>query len=380
MNQAAAAAPTTGDIRLQGVQKKFSNDAIAVKNLDFEIRDRELLVLLGPSGCGKSTTLNMLAGLEEPTSGRIFFGSRDVTRVPPEERDISMVFQSIVLYPYLNVQDNILFALRLRKVPREVQKERLAEMANLLGIERYLRRAIHELSGGERQRVAIAKALVKRPKLFLLDEPFSSLDAEMRRELRGELVRIRRGLDTTMLFVTHDQEEALSIADRIAVMNKGELVQIAQPLEIYDSPANMWVARFVGPYHINLLEASIETENGQSYARTDFARLHFSDRTVQRMQRAGVPSKVVLGFRPEYTRLASVPTSDHSLPTEVYTRQALGNEILYELRSNKHVLRAAVPAQQRFEIGSQVHVDFDWDQALLFDAQTEKTILTPYHE
>jgi ABC-type sugar transport system ATPase subunit len=246
MSQTATVAPpvaeTTGDIRLQGVQKKFSNEAIAVKNLDFEIKDRELLVLLGPSGCGKSTTLNMLAGLELPTSGRIFFGNRDVTRVPPEERDISMVFQSIVLYPYLNVQDNILFALRLRKVPQDVQKQRLAEMASLLGIERYLRRAIHELSGGERQRVAIAKALVKRPKLFLLDEPFSSLDAEMRRELRGELVRIRRGLDTTMLFVTHDQEEALSIADRIAVMNQGELVQIAQPLEIYDSPATMWVA------------------------------------------------------------------------------------------------------------------------------------------
>src|SRR3954470_23021586 len=158
---AAPAAATTGNIRMQGVQKKFSNDAIAVKNLDFEIHDRELLVLLGPSGCGKSTTLNMLAELEEPTSGRIFFGDRDVTKVPPEERDISMVFQSIVLYPYLNVQDNILFALRLRKVPKDVQQQRLAEMANLLGIERYLRRAIHELSGGERQRVAIAKALVK---------------------------------------------------------------------------------------------------------------------------------------------------------------------------------------------------------------------------
>ncbi|MBA3416140.1 MAG: ABC transporter ATP-binding protein, partial [Chloroflexia bacterium] len=214
---AATDSPTVpAAIRFAAVSKSFDG-VPAVRGLNLEIRDGELLVLLGPSGCGKTTTLNMLAGLEQPTGGQLFFGDQLMNAVPPEERDIAMVFQSIALYPHLDVRANIGFALATRKAAKATVAERTAEVAGILGIGDLLGRRIHQLSGGQRQRVAIAKALVRRPRLFLLDEPFSSLDAALRRQMRTELVRIHREVETTMVFVTHDQEEAMAIADRIAV-------------------------------------------------------------------------------------------------------------------------------------------------------------------
>src|SRR5829696_670641 len=234
-----------GSIRFVGVDKRF--DAFqAVRNLDLEINDGELLVLLGPSGCGKTTTLNMLAGLEQPSGGQLLFGDQVMNNVPPEERDIAMVFQSIALYPHLNVRENIGFALKSQRIDRATIKQRVAEVAKTLDIDAFLERRINQLSGGQRQRVAIAKALVRRPRLFLLDEPFSSLDADMRRQLRSELVRIHRSLETTMVFVTHDQEEAMSVADRIVVMRKGQVVQVGNPLDVYNRPAAVWTSQFVG--------------------------------------------------------------------------------------------------------------------------------------
>ena len=230
-----------------------------MRDLNLEIRDGELLVLLGPSGCGKTTTLNMLAGLEQPTSGQLYFGDGAMNNVPPEERDIAMVFQSIALYPHLNVRDNIGFALKTRGASRQVIDERMAEVVDILDIDRLLDRRIHQLSGGQRQRVAIAKALVRRPRLFLLDEPFSSLDAALRRQMRSELVRIHREVETTMVFVTHDQEEAMAIADRIVVMNDGELIQLGPPLDLYQAPRNLWVARFIGSHPINVIDAALGT-------------------------------------------------------------------------------------------------------------------------
>src|SRR5947207_12600462 len=247
-------------IRLRNIGKQFTNQSqdAALRDINLDIHDKELLVLLGPSGCGKTTTLNILAGLEEPSGGEIFFGDQLMNDVPAEERDISMVFQSIALYPHLNVEENIAFALRLRKVPKEEIQRRMDETVPMLGMEPYLKRKLHQLSGGERQRVAIAKALVKRPRLFLLDEPFSSLDADMRRQLRAELVRIHHALETTMVFVTHDQEEAMSVADRIVVMRRGELTQVGTPLDIYMRPANVWTSRFVGTHPINMFEVTID--------------------------------------------------------------------------------------------------------------------------
>jgi ABC-type sugar transport system ATPase subunit len=239
-NIATPARATTRDIAVTGqvirfadVGKQFEGGVSAVKDLNLEIRDGELLVLLGPSGCGKTTTLNMLAGLEQPSTGQLYFNDRAMNNVPPEERDIAMVFQSVALYPHLNVRDNIGLALKTRRVPRQQIAERTAEVVGILDIAPLLNRRIHQLSGGQRQRVAIAKALVRRPRLFLLDEPFSSLDAALRRQMRSELVRIHREVETTMVFVTHDQEEAMAIADRIGVMRSGELIQLGPPLDVY---------------------------------------------------------------------------------------------------------------------------------------------------
>jgi multiple sugar transport system ATP-binding protein len=377
------AATSTGgkNIRMVDVAKRFG-DQFAIRDLNLEIVDRELLVVLGPSGCGKSTTLNILAGLEMPTSGEIWFGSERVTQMPAEERNIAMVFQSIALYPNRNVQENILFALRMAKVPKQVQEQRLRDITHLLGIDRYLGRKIHQLSGGERQRVAIAKALVKRPSLFLLDEPFSNLDAEMRRELRGELVRIHRELETTMLFVTHDQEEAMAIADRLAVMNAGELVQLDTPVNVYERPATMWVARFVGLHRINLLEGALQQDNGQAYVQTRVARLPLEQHIYDRLRDGTTTEKVVLGIRPEAIHVTPHGTGDgagangyrHSLPASVYTRQTLGGEILYELSAEGQDLRALAGISHRYDIGQQVYLNFGWEHALWFEPATGRAI------
>src|SRR5918993_2989623 len=267
-NIAPPVTPTTRDtpataqsIRFASVSKQFEGGVAVVKDLNLEIRDGELLVLLGPSGCGKTTTLNMLAGLERPTAGQLYFNNRAMNDVPPEERDIAMVFQSVALYPHLNVRDNIGLALKTRRVPRQQIAERTAEVVGILDIASLLNRRIHQLSGGQRQRVAIDKALVRRPQLFLLDEPFSSLDAALRRQMRSELVRIHREVETTMVFVTHDQEEAMAIADRIGVMSEGELIQLGPPLDVYRAPRNLWLAKFIGAHPINVIDASL-TEDG----------------------------------------------------------------------------------------------------------------------
>ncbi|MEA2522896.1 MAG: multiple sugar transport system ATP-binding protein [Thermomicrobiales bacterium] len=364
-------------IQLVDVDKRFETFH-AVRGLNLEIRDGELLVLLGPSGCGKTTTLNMLAGLEKPTSGRLLFGERVMNDVPPEERDIAMVFQSIALYPHLNVRDNIGFALRTQKVAKQETARRVAEVSKILDIDRLLDRRIHQLSGGQRQRVAIAKALVRRPRLFLLDEPFSSLDAELRRQMRSELIRIHREVETTMVFVTHDQEEAMAIADRIAVMNAGEVVQLGPPLDLYQAPRNRWVARFIGAHPINLYDARLAGEGDRAF-------LLPGDRwpvTVPADVMAAIRSRIThpeitVGIRPEHQIVdsgAAAPVNE--LSGEVYTRQILGTDILYEIKAGDHILRAVTPTARLFDVGSPVRVGLDWSNVFVFDRQTE-TCLYP---
>lgn len=357
-----------GSIRFAGVGKQFDGGVAAVKDLDLEIRDGELLVLLGPSGCGKTTTLNMLAGLERPTSGQLSFGERAMNDVPPEERDIAMVFQSIALYPHLNVRDNIGMGLRTRRVSRREIAERTAEVVQILDIAALLNRRIHQLSGGQRQRVAIAKALVRRPRLFLLDEPFSSLDASLRRQMRSELVRIHREVETTMVFVTHDQEEAMAIADRIGVMSAGELVQLGPPLDVYRAPRNLWVAQFIGAHPINVIAASLAANGVNLFGDGAWAKeVPASLRaTVEGQAPAGT---FLVGIRPEHLTLASGnrPPGADGWQAEIYTRQILGTDILYELQTNGHLLRAVTPTAQLFEIGDRVVIGFDWNDAFVFD-------------
>src|SRR5215212_6896574 len=355
-------------IRFVDVSKQFEGGVTAVKNLDLEIRDGELLVLLGPSGCGKTTTLNMLAGLETPSTGQLFFNDREMNKVPPEERDIAMVFQSVALYPHLNVRDNIGLALKTRRVPRQEIAGRTAEVVGILDIGSLLDRRIHQLSGGQRQRVAIAKALVRRPQLFLLDEPFSSLDAAMRRQMRTELVRIHREVETTMVFVTHDQEEAMAIADRIGVMRSGELIQLGPPLDVYRAPRNLWIAQFIGSHPVNVIEASLTPDGSQLLPGGSWrAALPAPLRSL--ILEKAPDGKFVVGARPEHLSVASadrVPDANR-LQAEVYTRQILGTDILYELAADGHILRAVTPTSLLFEVGDRVAIGFDWTEAFIFD-------------
>jgi ABC-type sugar transport system ATPase subunit len=363
-------------IRFANVGKQFEGGVAAVKDLNLEIRDGELLVLLGPSGCGKTTTLNMLAGLETPSSGQLFFKDQAMNNVPPEERDIAMVFQSVALYPHLNVRDNIGLALKTRRVPKQEIAERTAEVVSVLDIGSLLNRRIHQLSGGQRQRVAIAKALVRRPQLFLLDEPFSSLDAALRRQMRTELVRIHREVETTMVFVTHDQEEAMAIADRIGIMRLGELIQLGPPLDVYQSPRNLWVAQFIGSHPINVIAASLTADGAQLLPDGSWSvALPAPIRSL--LQGKAPDGKYVVGVRPEHLSVASVgrvPDANR-LQAEVYTRQILGTDILYELASNGHLLRAVTPTSQLFDIGDPVAIRFDWTDAFVFDPESGDALI-----
>jgi multiple sugar transport system ATP-binding protein len=359
---------TAQAIRFANVGKQFEGGVAAVKDLNLEIREGELLVLLGPSGCGKTTTLNMLAGLETPSSGQLFFNDRAMNNVPPEERDIAMVFQSVALYPHLNVRDNIGLALKTRRVPRREIAERTAEVVGILDIGPLLDRRIHQLSGGQRQRVAIAKAIVRRPQLFLLDEPFSSLDAALRRQMRTELVRIHREVETTMVFVTHDQEEAMAIADRIGVMRSGELIQLGPPLEVYRAPRNLWIAQFIGSNPINVIEASLTPDGAQLLPDGSWTVI-LPAPLRSLLQEKAPAGKFVIGVRPEHLSVATADraTDASRLQAEVYTRQILGTDILYELASNGHILRAVTPTSQLFDIGDHVAIGFDWTDAFIFD-------------
>ena len=241
------------EVKLEGVGKIYAKgDAPAVEDFSLTIGDGEFMVLVGPSGCGKSTTLRMVAGLEVPTSGRIFIGENDVTNLPPKDRDIAMVFQNYALYPHMSVRDNMAFALKLRHYPRKEIERRVASVAEALGLEPYLKRLPKALSGGQRQRVALARAIVREPAVFLFDEPLSNLDAKMRVEMRSEIIRLHQRLGTTMIYVTHDQTEAMTMGDRIVVMKSGRIQQVAKPMELYSHPANEFVASFIGTPPMNL--------------------------------------------------------------------------------------------------------------------------------
>jgi multiple sugar transport system ATP-binding protein len=375
---AALLAPTDpghNGVSLKKVSKTIAGTQILAE-IDLDIFAEELLVLLGPSGCGKTTTLNIIAGVETASSGSVYFGSEDVTSVPPERRDVAMVFQSVGLYPHLNVHDNITFPLRLRKVPRATIDERVAVTTELLGIGHLLKRRIHAVSGGERQRVAIAKALVKRPRVFLLDEPFSSLDAEIRRQLRGELVRIQRELRTTMVFVTHDQEEAMSIGDRIVVMNKGRGVQIGPPLDVYKWPRNLWAAKFVGNYPINVL--GVRSERGRIILEPPEALDLGPGEKLPGWSALRGAAKLCL--RPESISLMEA-TADPSLPSaNVVIRQVLGSSILYDLAlPGRTVIRVLARSTSPHSVGEEVRLAIDWGQARLFGGEGD-LLLTPVEE
>ncbi|TMK32809.1 MAG: sn-glycerol-3-phosphate ABC transporter ATP-binding protein UgpC [Actinobacteria bacterium] len=321
------------DVQFRDVDKVYDNGVQAVFSLSLQIQDGEFLVLVGPSGCGKTTALRMVAGLEEITDGTISIGDRVVNDLTPKDRDIAMVFQNYALYPHLSVGDNIAFGLRLRKTPKKTVDERVQWAARLLGLTPYLDRRPKELSGGQRQRVAMGRAIVRQPQVFLMDEPLSNLDAKLRVQMRAEIGRIQRELKTTTIYVTHDQTEAMTMGDHVAVMRKGELQQMDTPQKLYSDPKNLFVASFIGSPSMNLVEAEIERRNGGLVAKLADQELAIPAEVASlRPALAGYAGrKVALGIRPEQLEDASIVrdgADGNRLRGRVLLTEALGSELL----------------------------------------------------
>jgi multiple sugar transport system ATP-binding protein len=320
-------------VTFEQVGKTYPDGTSAVRGFDLAIEDGEFMVLVGPSGCGKTTALRMVAGLEEITHGVLKIGDRIVNHVPSRDRDIAMVFQSYALYPHLSVYENIAFGLKLKKLPKQEIEQRVHEAARVLDLEPYLKRKPRALSGGQRQRVAMGRAIVRRPQAFLMDEPLSNLDAKLRVQTRAEVSRLQTDLGVTTIYVTHDQIEAMTMGDRVAVMRKGELQQVATPQELYDTPVNLFVGGFIGSPSMNMLEATLEASNGGLAAVVGSHRLALGENTL-----ADHPAlkeyegrEIVLGIRPEDMEDAAIATDarpDRRLRGNVILREALGSEII----------------------------------------------------
>jgi multiple sugar transport system ATP-binding protein len=362
------------EVTLKGIKKAYGPVTV-IPHFDLDIKDHEFMVLVGPSGCGKSTALRMIAGLEEITGGTIEIGGRVVNDVPPKDRDIAMVFQSYALYPHMTVRENMEFGLKIRKTPREEMNRRVNEAAQILGIMEYLDRKPKQLSGGQRQRVALGRAIVRKPAVFLFDEPLSNLDAKLRVQTRAEISKLQKSLKTTTVYVTHDQIEAMTMGDRIAVMKLGELQQVGSPLEVYDRPSNLFVASFIGTPPMNFVPATISAD-GTSVAAAGFTLPvpeSFRDAAA-----AHKGQKVVLGLRPENIREAPRDPGDRvvAITATVEFVEPLGHEVIVHGRVGDDLLVAKVEPHRAPVMGDEVRLIVEVDACHLFDTATEKRLGT----
>jgi multiple sugar transport system ATP-binding protein len=347
-------------VKFQKVTKLFGRSTV-VDHLDLVIDDGELVVLLGPSGCGKTTTLRMLAGLEEATSGNIFIGDERVNDIPTRYRDIAMVFQNYALYPHMTIAENIAYPLKVRKIAREQIDQRVKRVAESLQIGALLSRRPRELSGGERQRVALARATIREPRVYLMDEPLSNLDAKLRVQMRGELKRLQHELGTTTIYVTHDQAEAMTLAHRVAIMRGGKLQQFDSPMNIYNQPANRFVAEFVGSPSMNLLEGKLDA--GSRSFVSDGLTISLPE---ARLSKLSGRERVTLGIRPENIDVSSIEQAGW-LNASVYVTEQMGNETFVFLTMGGDKVIARAPADFRAEMESRVWVQIDAGKALFFD-------------
>ncbi len=356
------------------VSKEFG-DVVAVNDLNLNIDDKEFIVLVGPSGCGKTTALRMLAGLEEITKGEVRIGDRVVNDVPPKDRDIAMVFQSYALYPHMSVYDNMAFGLKLRKTPKQDIKRRVQEAAEILGIQDMLTRKPRQLSGGQRQRVALGRAIVREPKVFLFDEPLSNLDAKLRGAMRSEITKLHQRLATTFIYVTHDQIEAMTMATRIAVINKGVLLQLDTPQMLYDRPDNMFVAGFMGAPAMNFFKAKLRKDGNHLVIEGGAFKVQVT--ADKKSYQNYVDKPVIMGIRPEdIYNPVFVPPGIHTSPVEakVDVTELMGNEISLYLLAGQDNIVARVDPRTEFRMGDKVQVAFNMDKVHLFDPDTEKAI------
>lgn len=371
-------------VSLRGIKKIYDNKVTAVHSFDLDIADKEFIVLVGPSGCGKSTTLRMVAGLEEISEGELYIDDKLVNDVEPKDRDIAMVFQSYALYPHMTVRENMEFPLKLKKVPKEEITRRVDEAAEILDITQYLDRKPKALSGGQRQRVAIGRAIVREPKVLLMDEPLSNLDAKLRNEMRAEIIKLRQRINTTFVYVTHDQTEAMTLADRIVIMKDGYIQQIGTPQDVFEHPANVFVAGFIGMPQMNMFPAKL-TKNGADYTVTvgekQPAVIPVPKEMAAALSAKGVESKdVIVGIRPEHIQLKESGTD--VLHGKVDVSEMMGSEIhLHVSAAGKDVVMRVQTANleqgQRggFEYGSPLNFTFRSDLIHLFDPETELNLL-----
>ncbi|MEM2465519.1 MAG: ABC transporter ATP-binding protein [Candidatus Bathyarchaeia archaeon] len=358
---------------LDHVTKRFGK-VLAANDLCFEVKDKEFFVLLGPSGGGKSTILNLVAGLEKPDKGKIYFDDDDVTYLPPEKRNVAMVFQTYALYPHMKVFDNIATPLKVMKLPKEEIRRKVKEAAEMLRIDHLLDRMPYEISGGERQRVALARAIVRSPKIFLLDEPLSNIDAKLRVYARAELFKLQRKLGVTTLYVTHDQAEAMSMGDRIAVINQGNLIQIASPEELYHKPIDTFVGGFVGSPPMNFINAIYRDKSliiGNRY------RLTISQDVLGIIEELSL-NEILLGVRPEHINISFDKTGVEDMEAEIYAIEYLGNETIVDLYNKEigedKIIKARIPWRFKDDVGKKVWMRFDKNNLYYFDGASQKNI------
>jgi multiple sugar transport system ATP-binding protein len=348
------------------VWKRYSGDVVAVKDFNLEIQDEEFLVLVGPSGCGKTTALRMIAGLEEITEGSLSIGDRVVNDLAPKDRDVAMVFQSYALYPHMSVRDNLAFGLKLRKIPKADIERRVNEAARMIELTTLLDRKPKQLSGGQRQRVALGRAIVREPAVFLMDEPLSNLDAKLRVQTRAEIARLHQRLRTTIVYVTHDQVEAMTMGDRIAVMNTGVLQQVGPPQELYEHPVNKFVAGFIGSPAMNFLNLKVERADGRLTMMDENVSLPVPDRLRPAVEASG--GALTTGVRPEHFEVGKAPGSDSvGLTAKIDVVEFLGNEELLHARIGEHDIVAIVAAAHRIRPGDEVELTVPVDKIHLFD-------------
>lgn len=366
-------------VKLKNVYKRFEGGVTAVSDFNLDIEDKEFIILVGPSGCGKTTTLRMVAGLEEISEGEIYIADRLVNDVQPKDRDIAMVFQNYALYPHMTVFDNMAFGLKLRKTPKDEIKKRVHEAARILEIDHLLDRKPKALSGGQRQRVALGRAIVRDPKVFLMDEPLSNLDAKLRVQMRLEITKLHQRLNTTFIYVTHDQTEALTMGTRIVVMKDGLIQQVDTPTSLYDKPVNMFVAGFIGSPQMNFINVTVEKQGDSVYLKFGEHRIKLPEAKAKKLEGTDYFGKdVVMGIRPESMHdeesfLESMPESVVNARVEVV--EMLGSETLLHMFIEDIGCTARVDPRTKTRSGDIIKIAIDANRVHLFDKETEKTII-----
>ena len=370
-------------VKLTNVQKVYDNKVIAVNDFNLEIADKEFVVFVGPSGCGKSTTLRMIAGLEEISGGTIEIDGEVVNDLQPKDRNIAMVFQNYALYPHMTVYDNIAFSLRLKHVPEDEVYERVTHAANVLGISEYLMRKPRALSGGQRQRVAIGRAMVRDSKVFLMDEPLSNLDAKLRNQMRAEIILLRQQLDTTFVYVTHDQTEAMTLGDRIVIMKDGFMQQVGSPTEVFERPSNLFVAEFIGAPKMNIMRTQLVIENGKYYVTPFGSKIEVDGENGELLKKKGIKAgEILLGVRPEHINLVGAAAAN-TINGHLLVNEMMGSELhLHVAVEDGTKIIARIPTvdlsyEERANLknGHPVSLTFPGKVMYFFDPETEKNLL-----